>query len=121
MTRIPDISSRAGMRALSLDLTSPRMTRVVLALTLLWVCRLVAADLEGDAAAPLSVPARSIPLPNTGSPEMQKALARPIPPLPPNPADWRALAAQDARESRDSMPALLKQSHASVTETYFGG
>ena len=57
------------------------------------------------------VPARSIPVPDTVSPQLQAIIARPHDPnfniAPETTAEWKARVAEDARNIEDELRALL--------------
>lgn len=53
-----------------------------------------------EQAATQTVPSRVLPIPDTVSPEMQKALGLPAPVMPLNPQGWAALEAAQARSQK---------------------
>lgn len=73
---------------------------------------------QSPAAAPLQVPAKSVPVPTTVSPQMQKLISTPINPgwnaAPNSGAEWKALADAGARAAIQNLPALRERMHVKV-------
>ena len=75
--------------------------------------------------APRDVPARSLPVPGTVSPQMQRLIAAPLrqgwdtPPT--TPEGWRAAADAGAAATRQALPAMLERLQVKVEEQVMGG
>jgi acetyl esterase/lipase len=70
---------------------------------------------RGDALAVRELPARSIPVPDTVSPEMQKLIAAPLPPawnvIPATADEWRRRVGTAAEAVVNSLPAVREALH----------
>ena len=72
----------------------------------------------------LVVPAREVPVPNTVSPELQKLLATPVPPMTPMPTTaegWKQLQREADREGDELAVAATKLLGATVQATEIAG
>lgn len=71
------------------------------------------------------VPAHSVPVPNTVSPQLQKIIAAPIPAnwkdYPKTAAEWKMLALADAASAAKSLPALREKLHVKVEAVKIDG
>jgi epsilon-lactone hydrolase len=71
------------------------------------------------------VPARSVPVPDTVSPQMQKIIAAPLPPtwnvIPDTPEGWRAQVQAAAAAAVAPLPALRAQLHVKVESQLIDG
>jgi acetyl esterase/lipase len=77
-----------------------------------------------EAAPHLSVPARDLPVPNTVSPELQKVLARPVPPqtvMPTTPEGWKKLQRDYDAAGAARARATAQQLGVKVDATEVGG
>ena len=76
-------------------------------------------------SAPRELPARSIPVPDTVSPQLQKMIAVPIPPnwrdLPKTVEEWKKQADATAAAAVRSLPALREQLHVKTEATTIDG
>ena len=74
---------------------------------------------------PRQVPARTIPVPDTVSPQMQAIIARPIDSSrlssPKTTAEWKALVASTAADRLAALPALKAAMHVKVEPATIGG
>jgi monoterpene epsilon-lactone hydrolase len=84
-----------------------------------------AARAQTQALAPREVPARSIPVPKTVSPEMQKIIAAPLRPgwniIPHSDEEWRALAGAGAAVTLKTLPAMRERLHVKTEPTTIDG
>jgi hypothetical protein len=75
--------------------------------------------------APRDMPARSIPVPTTVSPEMQRIIAQPIQPnwdVPPKSGEeWRAAAAAGAVATARRLPGMLERLHVKAESVTIDG
>ncbi len=71
------------------------------------------------------VPSRSIPVPDTVSPELQAIIAQPHDPsfniAPETTAEWKTRVAEDARKKEAALPALRAALGVSVAPTTIAG
>jgi len=69
--------------------------------------------------------ARTIPVPNTVSPQMRAIIARPVNPIwnvvPKTKAEWKALVAKNAAETIPTIPAMRDALHVKVEPTTIAG
>jgi epsilon-lactone hydrolase len=72
-----------------------------------------AATAQTTASAPREVPARSLPVPTTVSPEMQK--------LPSSGEEWRAVASAGATSTMQFLPGLRERLHVNVEPVTLDG
>ena len=74
---------------------------------------------------PRQLPARTIPVPETASPQMQAIIARPVNPIwnvvPKTAAEWKALVAANAAETLPTLPAMRAALHVKVEPTTIAG
>jgi epsilon-lactone hydrolase len=75
--------------------------------------------------APREAPAKSIPVPLTGSPQMQALIAAPLRPswnvLPKNADEWRAATAAGAAATLALLPGMRERLHVKVDPTTIAG
>lgn len=75
--------------------------------------------------APREAPAKSIPVPLTGSPQMQALIAAPLRPgwnvLPKNAEEWRAATAAGAAATLALLPGMQERLHVKVEPTTIAG
>ena len=73
---------------------------------------------QTSAVAPMQVPARTVPVPTTVSPQLQKLISNPINPswnaAPKTDAEWQALADSGAAAAIQNLPALRERLHVKV-------
>jgi epsilon-lactone hydrolase len=108
-----DRASRAGsVRRLAL-----------LVLSLAGACSSGALVAKGAADASREVPARTIPVPQTVSPQIAKLIARPaiLPVAPQSPQEWKARVAAAAAEDLARIRELKKQFAVTVEALRLGG
>src|SRR6266849_10083258 len=78
-----------------------------------------------QAPAPREVPAKSVPVPDTVSPQVQKLIAAPLTPtwnVIPNTADeWKAQVNAGAAAAIQALPALREQLHVKVEPRVIDG
>jgi acetyl esterase/lipase len=83
-----------------------------------WAAIAHAASAQTPTGAALNVPARSVPVPTTVSPQMQKIISAPISPswnaAPKSPAEWKDLADSGAAAAIRNLPALRDRLHVKV-------
>lgn len=76
-------------------------------------------------SGPRQLPARTIPVPETASPQMQAIIARPLNPIwnvvPKTAAEWKALVAANAAEAIATLPAMRAALHVKVEPTTIEG
>jgi acetyl esterase/lipase len=81
------------------------------------------ADQPQSGARQLS--ARTIPVPNTASPQMRAIIARPVNPIwnvvPKTKAEWKALVAKNAAETIPTIPAMRDAMQVKVEPTTIAG
>ena len=74
---------------------------------------------------PRQVPARTIPVPETASPQMQAIIARPVNPIwnvvPKTAAEWKAVVAAIAAETIPTLPAMRAALHLKVEPATIAG
>ena len=84
-----------------------------------------AARAQAPAPAPLQVPARSLPVPTTVSPQMQKIMGAPIGPnwnvVPKSGAEWKASADAGAARAIQNLPALRERLHVRAEASTMDG
>ena len=75
------------------------------------------------ASGPRTVPGRSIPIPNTVSPELQAMIAAPYGPIrnPRNAAEWKDLVARLAMTSGAAQPAIREKLGVAMEPAVIGG
>ncbi|MBW8707970.1 MAG: alpha/beta hydrolase [Alphaproteobacteria bacterium] len=82
------------------------------------IAGLAAAPAAAQQAGSRQLPARTIPVPQTASPEMQAIIARPLNPIwnvvPKTAAEWKALVAANAAETIATLPAMISALHVKV-------
>ncbi|MEA2741181.1 MAG: hypothetical protein QOH05_4488, partial [Acetobacteraceae bacterium] len=80
---------------------------------------------EAQALAPRDVPAKSLPVPTTVSPQMQKIIAAPLRAawdvIPKSPEEWQASAKAGAASTIQALPAMRERLHVKVEPTTIGG
>jgi len=80
---------------------------------------------QTPAPGPRNVPARTIPVPNTVSPQMQKLIAAPLSPtwnvIPKTAAEWKAQVAAGAAATMQALPALRAKLGVKVEPVTVGG
>jgi acetyl esterase/lipase len=83
------------------------------------------APAEAPALAPREVPAKSIPVPTTVSPQMQKIIAAPLRAgwdvIPKTPEDWQASVKANADATIQGLPAMRERLHVKVEPRTIGG
>jgi monoterpene epsilon-lactone hydrolase len=98
-------------------------TRIALGLAML--AGVTAAGHADEALAPRDVPAKSIPVPLTPSPQLQALIAAPLRPgwnvLPKNVTEWRAAAASGAEATILLLPGMRERLHVKVEPTMIAG
>jgi threonine synthase len=90
---------------------------------------LAAAPAMAQQAQPQSgarqLPARTIPVPDTVSPQMQAIIARPLNPIwnvvPKTAAEWKAVVAKNAEETIATLPAMRAALHVNIEPTTIAG
>lgn len=74
---------------------------------------------------PRQLPARTIPVPNTASPQMQAQIAQPVNPIwnvvPKTAAEWKALVAKNAEDARPGIAAMRDALHVKVEPATIAG
>ncbi len=87
----------------------------------LWLCGAFSmlTGVHAQPASPaLEVPARSLPVPTTVSPQMQKLIAAPLNPtwnvIPTSAAEWQAVADASAAAGARTLPDLTSRLHVSI-------
>ena len=75
--------------------------------------------------APRDVPAKSLPVPTTVSPQMQKIIAAPLRAgwdvIPKTPEGWQASVKANAAATIATLPAMRERLHVTVKATTIGG
>ena len=99
------------------------MSRIqTLVLILTFVALLMA---QNPALAPRNMPARTIPVPGSVSPQMQKLIAMPLSPtwnvIPKSAAEWKAQVAAGAAATMQTLPALREKLGVKVEPITVGG
>jgi epsilon-lactone hydrolase len=83
------------------------------------------APADVPALAPREVPAKSLPVPATVSPQMQKIIAAPLRAgwdvIPKTPEGWQASVKADAAATIATLPAMRERLHVKVEATTIGG
>lgn len=99
-------------------MSRPRMRVLIL----IFATTLVA---QNPALAPRNMPARTIPVPDSVSPQMQKLIAAPLSPtwnvIPKTAAEWKAQVAAGAAATMQTLPALREKLGVKVEPTTVGG
>jgi len=89
------------------------------------IAGLAAAPAAAQQAGSRQLPARTIPVPQTASPEMQAIIARPLNPIwnvvPKTAAEWKALVAANAAETIATLPAMISALHVKVEPATIAG
>jgi acetyl esterase/lipase len=84
-----------------------------------------AAEAQAPALAPRDVPAKSLPVPTTISPQMQKIIAAPLRAgwdvIPKSPEEWQASAEAGAATTIQTLPTMRERLHVKVEPTTIGG
>ena len=100
-------------------------TRTRIALGLAMLAGLTTAGHADEALAPRDVPAKSIPVPLTPSPQLQTLIAAPLRPgwnvLPKNVDEWRAAIAAGAEATIRLLPGMRERLHVKVEPTMIAG
>lgn len=80
---------------------------------------------QNQAPGPREMPARTIPVPGTVSPQMQKLIAAPLPPnwnaIPKTPEEWKQQVDAGAAAAMQTLPALRKALGVKVEPMKIGG
>jgi epsilon-lactone hydrolase len=80
---------------------------------------------QSPAPGPRNMPARTIPVPNTVSPQIQKLIAAPLSPtwnvIPKTAAEWKAQVAAGAAATMQTLPALREKLGVKVEPVTVGG
>ena len=80
---------------------------------------------EQPQPGPRQLPARTIPVPSTASPQMQAIIAGPLNPIwnvvPKTAAEWKALVAKNAADTIPTLPAMRAALHVKTEPVTFGG
>lgn len=80
---------------------------------------------QNPAPGPREMPARTIPVPGTVSPQMQKLIAAPLPPnwnaIPKTPEEWKQQVDAGAAAAMQTLPALRKALGVKVEPMKIGG
>jgi acetyl esterase/lipase len=80
---------------------------------------------QNPALAPRNMPARTIPVPDSVSPQMQKLIAAPLSPtwniIPKTAAEWKAQVAAGAAATMQTLPTLREKLGVKVEPTTVGG
>ncbi|MGA2713804.1 MAG: alpha/beta hydrolase [Bryobacteraceae bacterium] len=80
---------------------------------------------QTPAPGPREMPARTIPVPDTVSPQMQKLIAAPLPPawnvIPKTAAEWKQQVDAGAAAAMQTLPALRKELGVAVEPMTIGG
>lgn len=80
---------------------------------------------QNPAPGPREMPARTIPVPGTVSPQMQKLIAAPLPPnwnaIPKTPEEWKQQVDAGAAAAMQTLPALRKALGVKVEPLKIGG
>ena len=88
------------------------------ALAILTLMGMPAAFAQAPAPGPLELPARTIPVPDTVSPQMQKLIAAPLPPtwnvIPKTADEWKVQVNSTAAAVMQRLPALRNELHVKV-------
>jgi monoterpene epsilon-lactone hydrolase len=99
------------------------MNRLALSLTLIAFTTTMPA--ETPTPGPRTMPARTIPVPDTVSPQMQKLIAAPLSPtwnvIPKTTAEWKAQVDAAAAAAVKALPALRKALDVTVEPLTVGG
>jgi epsilon-lactone hydrolase len=94
-------------------------------LTLTFVTFLNSAIAQNPTPGPRSVPARTIPVPDTVSPQMQKLIAAPLNPtwnvIPKTAAEWKEQVNAGAAAAMQALPALRQKLAVKVEPVTVGG
>src|SRR5262249_51562300 len=92
-----------------------RQSRPFLERLALGAACLSAAIGQTPSPGPRALPARTIPVPETVSPQMQKLIAAPLPPtwnvIPKTAAEWKAQVDEGAAAAVKALPALRQRLH----------
>jgi acetyl esterase/lipase len=76
-------------------------------------------------SGPRVVPAKTIPVPDTVSPQMQAIIAQPLSPtwnvVPKTPEEWKALINKAAADTVKTLPAIREALHVTVEPTTIAG
>jgi epsilon-lactone hydrolase len=96
-----------------------------LAVTALACCTVFSQTSTQNRFAPEQVPAKSLPVPNDVSPELQKLIAAPRNPdwnrLWKTGEEWRAYANQQAAKTMQTLPSMRQRLHVTVRPTTIDG
>lgn len=88
------------------------------ALAILTLMGMPAAFAQAPAPGPRELPARTIPVPDTVSPQMQKLIAAPLPPtwnvIPKTADEWKVQVNSTAAAVMQRLPALRNELHVKV-------
>jgi len=80
---------------------------------------------EQPQPGPRQLPARTIPVPSTASPQMQAIIAGPLNPIwsvvPKTSGEWKTLVAENAAEIIATVPAMREALHVKVEPATIGG
>jgi acetyl esterase/lipase len=99
----------------------PRLAAASIAAASIGIAGMLAASppaMAQSGLAPRDVPARSIPVPDTVSPQMQKIIAAPLNPtwnrIPKTPEEWKARSLAESATAAASLPGLRARMHVTV-------
>lgn len=102
-----------------------RSKRLLLLLLLPFVATPMVVNAEEPKLHPLDVPARSIPVPDTVSPQMQRIIAAPLPGywkiVPKRADEWKSMRDEGAARTLTQLPALREQFAVRVEQRTIGG
>src|SRR5579872_2771598 len=97
----------------------------ILLLTLTFIAFLTSVIAQNPAPGPRNMPARTIPVPDTVSPQMQKLIAAPLSPtwnvIPKTAEEWKAQVAAGAAATIKTLPALREKLGVKVEPITVGG
>ena len=97
----------------------------ILLLTLACVTFLASVIAQNSTPGPRNIPARTIPVPDTVSPQMQKLIAAPLSPtwnvIPKTAEEWKAQVADGAAATIKTLPALREKLGVKVEPVMVGG
>ncbi|HEX4327363.1 MAG TPA: alpha/beta hydrolase [Burkholderiales bacterium] len=103
----------------------PRMLLSAAALAALTVLPMPSAFAQGAQLAPREVPAKTIPVPNSVSPEIQKLIAQPLSPvyndIPTTAEGWKAQVAAVTAATMKGVPALREALHVKSEPAVIAG
>lgn len=89
------------------------------------IAGLAASPAFADSPGDRNLPARTIPVPTTVSPQMRAIIAKPLNPIwnvvPKTTAEWKKLVAENAKEASATVPAMRAALHVKIEPATIAG